>query len=104
MGDRRPPLDAPFGAFGASATVTPAGGVAVATRVIVAEVSEQFRASTELTIRLHHRVIDLQRADVPSLRTGSTIVVHEGVDAGSYVVDAIAEETAEVISVIARAA
>jgi hypothetical protein len=102
--DLRPPLAIPFSIFGAAATVTPSGGAPVATRVIITPISTEVAAGAGMDLRSHHRLIDVQRSAVPDLPAKSTVVVTEGSDVGSYVIDSVAGQTSEIHRAIARAA
>ncbi|HEV8642166.1 MAG TPA: hypothetical protein VGV13_13785 [Methylomirabilota bacterium] len=91
MADLRPDLAPAKKMFGAAAVVTRPGQAAVTTIVIVLSgAAAQFpEALNGLTVTEQHRAIDLTRADVPTIPTGTTITVSEGTDAGTYAVDGL---------------
>ena len=99
MADLRPDLASIFGAFetSAAATVTPVGGAPVSTTVIVGgNEIDQSRGDFAYPHRLKR--ISLRRAVVPSLVSGSTIVI-AGI---TYIVDETEHVDDEILRVLAH--
>lgn len=100
--DLRPDLDPIFSALGAAATVTPSGGDAIATTVIVrgpAQASPADGALQGYQARQQLKEASILKADVTTLPTRSRIVITDGADAGTYSVDELVSEDAEVFVV-----
>jgi hypothetical protein len=103
MADLRPSLAPLLRAFGVAATVTPPGGAPIATTVIaLAGGDAEYPAGGELTVTEHHRVLAVRRDEVPTTPSGTVIVLLEGADAGSYIVDSVLTQDAEVTKVLVR--
>jgi hypothetical protein len=77
--DLRPSLDPAFAAFGVPATVTPAGGVPIATTVIgQADLMLTQEANADPSIVDYRRRVAVRKSDVPELPVGSTILAPAG--------------------------
>jgi hypothetical protein len=96
--DTRPPLDPVFGAFGVTATVTPTGGGPIATTVIVGSRTANHPPGGEVAVAEHLRLVSLRRDQVPSTPKDTLIVTEQG----TFRVDSVVEEDAEVVKVLVR--
>lgn len=98
MLDLRPSLEPLFAAFGVTATVTPPGGGAVATTVIVSHDAVEVPTDGALALNERRTRVTVRRDAVASLPSGSTIVT----PAGSYVVDGLAGQDDELLVALVR--
>jgi len=105
VADLRPDLGIVFGdSLGAAATITPPGGAAISTRVVVhpPRFAEFLPGSTNPGGQ-QIREISLRRDQVSSVKANTTIQITEGAESGkTYTVDAISGEDAEVVRVVVR--
>ena len=99
MAELRPPLDPLFRAFGVPATVTPPGGLGIATTVIVGARHGVFPGTgAPLTIAEFNRIVTLRRDQVPSAPADTVIVTA----AGTFKVDGVAREDDQLVAVTVR--
>lgn len=100
-------LDINVGVYGAEATVTPLGGVAIVTRGIwMGAVQEDMPIGHDFQRREPRQVFALSRVAVPSLPRGSTIVAiaRGGTVAQTWTVEGLADtQTADQTRVIVKA-
>jgi hypothetical protein len=102
--DFRPPLGLLFtGPLSAAATVTPPGGAPISTRVIVdAADFTTYPPTAAQAIGFSAREISVRRDHVATVKSDTRVVVSEGADAGTYAVDVVIDEDAEIVVTLAR--
>jgi hypothetical protein len=108
MTDARPDLDTIRSAFAVAATVIlPGESESIATNVIIGAPSEApARSMSEEPARWNRvetaeelKEATFVKAEVSSLPIGSRLVITEGVDAGTYSVDRLVYDDAEIFTV-----
>lgn len=100
--DLRPALDPFFVAFGVDATATPPGGPSTPTVVIVEKAAATVPPSGDPSATEQRTVIHVRRDQVPSLPSGTVIVVTEGEDAGIYTLDELINDDGQIARVAVR--